>query len=230
MLNWMHCPPTPFDRNPTFPKEISKISTRTHPRSCTRTGLYPPTLVRSFSLRPWGLDLGEALGLRLQCPWAGAFQEPLEVNPTAPLLPLLLWGHLSIVSILCPLPPGPPAQKPPRASLALSARIRQMSFPCLFPPDTPQASPREAPGRPQTPGWSAGAGSPPGVCTPLRNLTLPLRFRPCQPPPDPGPASLCSRPDSTLLADRQIQQQQQKGDGGGRREQARHLHNNNNND
>lgn len=37
ILNWMsYCPPTPFDGNPTFPKEISKVCTVYPSRTRTR--------------------------------------------------------------------------------------------------------------------------------------------------------------------------------------------------
>lgn len=63
VLNWTsHRPPTTFDPNPTFPKEIGKIYTHRHPHSHAHARL----CVHPVSRRPgapvsgaWGLDLGE---------------------------------------------------------------------------------------------------------------------------------------------------------------------------
>lgn len=81
-----------------------------------------------------------------------------------------------------------------------------MSFPCPFPPDTTQASLREA--RAGLRRWlerrSQGL-SPPGVCTPLGKLPLPLPVLLAN-LPQTLVLPACFQDQTALLADRQIPQ------------------------
>lgn len=133
---------------------------------------------------------------------AGALQAPLEVDQTAPFLPLCPLGSPLHCSHALPSPPRPPAW----GHLHLAGPLSPSRTDVISLPSSLQTPRRPAPGWPQTPGWSVGAVSPPGVCTPALQPDPASPVPPCQLPPDPGPASLFSRPDSTLLADRQIQQ------------------------
>lgn len=127
-------------------------------------------------------------------------------GPDSSLLPLSPLGSPLHCSHALPSPPSPPAW----SHLHLAGPLSQSQTHVISLRSSLQTPRWPASGRPQAGlrclAGTRGAVSPPGICTPALRPDPASPAPPCQLPPDPGPVSLFARPDSTLLADRQIQQ------------------------